>query len=291
MGGKARRASRSIQRAVRRAGREEGSSQNPARVHSIYVLAVLDVTPFVHTRIPRTWRRSYPKRATGAKTRSARGGTSSRRVFTVPRVVTSVARARVASEWHACLLRRLGGGRLSASDASGFEVGFAVSVSTLAPSFRRPPRDGELEASTPPRPRASPGPPRVRARDVRVPPPSLCRRRCYYCDFAVSVVGDNVEGDAVRRGMERYVDQLCREIERTPSRPPLAAPPPSPALPGAPHSLFGGGTPSLVPPTSSRASSPRSTTASGSTPTPRSPWRWTPERSTATRSTRTLPSA
>lgn len=77
----------------------------------------------------------------------------------------------------------------------------------------------------------------------------FCRRRCYYCDFAVSVVGDNVEGDAVRRGMERYVDQLCREIERTPLAPSSRR---AAASAGAPPPLrtvfFGGGTPSLVPP-------------------------------------------
>ena len=77
----------------------------------------------------------------------------------------------------------------------------------------------------------------------------FCRRRCYYCDFAVSVVGDNVEGDAVRRGMERYVDQLCREIERTPLAPSSRR---AAAVAGAPPPLrtvfFGGGTPSLVPP-------------------------------------------
>ena len=110
----------------------------------------------------------------------------------------------------------------------------------------------------------------------------FCRRRCYYCDFAISVVGDDVESDRVRRGMEQYVDVLCREIAATPLapssrsrravKPPTGAeeserrrrsggadsaadsdsdPAASPRL-ASPHPLrtvfFGGGTPSLVPP-------------------------------------------
>ena len=81
----------------------------------------------------------------------------------------------------------------------------------------------------------------------------FCRRRCYYCDFAISVVGDNVESDQVRRGMEAYVDRLVREIHGTQIAPSTAA---AVAVNG--HSpqtdfplrtvFFGGGTPSLVPP-------------------------------------------
>ena len=74
----------------------------------------------------------------------------------------------------------------------------------------------------------------------------FCRRRCYYCDFAISVVGDGVESDAVRRGMEAYVDRVCREIRDTPLAPSTAA------AAGKDWPLrtvfFGGGTPSLVPP-------------------------------------------
>ena len=74
----------------------------------------------------------------------------------------------------------------------------------------------------------------------------FCRRRCYYCDFAISVVGDGVESDAVRRGMEAYVDRVCREIRDTPLAPSTAA------AAGNDWPLrtvfFGGGTPSLVPP-------------------------------------------
>ena len=74
----------------------------------------------------------------------------------------------------------------------------------------------------------------------------FCRRRCYYCDFAISVVGDGVESDAVRRGMEAYVDRVCREIRDTPLAPSTAAA----AVKDWPLRtvFFGGGTPSLVPP-------------------------------------------
>ncbi|NEP12805.1 MAG: coproporphyrinogen III oxidase [Symploca sp. SIO2C1] len=62
----------------------------------------------------------------------------------------------------------------------------------------------------------------------------FCRRRCYYCDFPVSVVGDQATGS--NSGMiKQYVEVLCQEIETTP-------------LFG--RSLetifFGGGTPSLL---------------------------------------------
>ncbi len=62
----------------------------------------------------------------------------------------------------------------------------------------------------------------------------FCRRRCYYCDFPISVVGDQATGTT--SGMiKQYVEVLCQEIEITP-------------LLG--HSLetifFGGGTPSLL---------------------------------------------
>ena len=74
----------------------------------------------------------------------------------------------------------------------------------------------------------------------------FCRRRCYYCDFAISVVGDAVESDAVRQGMEAYVERVCREIRHTPFAPSTAA------AAGNAWPLrtvfFGGGTPSLVPP-------------------------------------------
>jgi len=62
----------------------------------------------------------------------------------------------------------------------------------------------------------------------------FCRRRCYYCDFPVSVVGDKATG-STSGTIEQYVEVLCQEIAATP-------------LLG--RSLdtvfFGGGTPSLL---------------------------------------------
>ena len=76
----------------------------------------------------------------------------------------------------------------------------------------------------------------------------FCRRRCYYCDFAISVVGDAVESDAVRQGMEAYVDRVCREIENTPFAPSTAAAAGDEKDYPLRTVFFGGGTPSLVPP-------------------------------------------
>lgn len=62
----------------------------------------------------------------------------------------------------------------------------------------------------------------------------FCRRRCFYCDFPISVIGDRKRGET-SLAIADYVDLLCREIKVTP--------------PG-PHRLktvfFGGGTPSLL---------------------------------------------
>src|SRR5919202_1373826 len=62
----------------------------------------------------------------------------------------------------------------------------------------------------------------------------FCRRRCYYCDFPVSPVGDKATG-STSGTIEQYVEVLCREIQTTPA---------------AGHSLetvfFGGWTPSLL---------------------------------------------
>lgn len=63
----------------------------------------------------------------------------------------------------------------------------------------------------------------------------FCRRRCYYCDFAISVVGDSpLKNDSTM--VVDYVEHLCQEIELT-------------AVKNEPLQtiFFGGGTPSLLP--------------------------------------------
>jgi len=62
----------------------------------------------------------------------------------------------------------------------------------------------------------------------------FCRRRCYYCDFPVSVVGDRAHGDTSGT-ISQYVKALCREIAAT-------------KVLGQPLKtvFFGGGTPSLL---------------------------------------------
>lgn len=66
----------------------------------------------------------------------------------------------------------------------------------------------------------------------------FCKRRCFYCDFPVSVVGSKPEQPGIQQGMQEYVDLLCQEIKATVQ------------LPGPPLQtvFFGGGTPTLVPP-------------------------------------------
>ncbi|MEM8779178.1 MAG: radical SAM family heme chaperone HemW, partial [Cyanobacteria bacterium P01_G01_bin.49] len=64
----------------------------------------------------------------------------------------------------------------------------------------------------------------------------FCRRRCYYCDFPISVLGDktNIHQSG---SIQQYVEILCQEINVTPSQNyPLQT------------VFFGGGTPSLLPP-------------------------------------------
>ncbi|NES79438.1 MULTISPECIES: radical SAM family heme chaperone HemW [unclassified Okeania] len=62
----------------------------------------------------------------------------------------------------------------------------------------------------------------------------FCRRRCYYCDFPISVVGDNKRGDNFSP-IQEYVEVICEEINITKSfdRPLETI-------------FFGGGTPSLL---------------------------------------------
>ncbi|PZV06466.1 MAG: coproporphyrinogen III oxidase [Leptolyngbya sp.] len=63
----------------------------------------------------------------------------------------------------------------------------------------------------------------------------FCRRRCFYCDFPISVLGNHQRGETSGT-VEGYVDLLCEEMAATPKL--------------NQHSLktvfFGGGTPSLL---------------------------------------------
>ncbi|MCC5628066.1 radical SAM family heme chaperone HemW [Nostoc sphaeroides CHAB 2801] len=62
----------------------------------------------------------------------------------------------------------------------------------------------------------------------------FCRRRCFYCDFPVSVVGDRLRGETSGT-ISQYVEVLCQEIAITPAfSQPLKT------------IFFGGGTPSLL---------------------------------------------
>jgi putative oxygen-independent coproporphyrinogen III oxidase len=62
----------------------------------------------------------------------------------------------------------------------------------------------------------------------------FCRRRCYYCDFPISVVGDKATG-STSGAIAQYIEILCQEI-RTISTPFRALE----------TIFFGGGTPSLL---------------------------------------------
>lgn len=66
----------------------------------------------------------------------------------------------------------------------------------------------------------------------------FCRRRCFYCDFPISVIGDRQSGDT-SPAIARYVAHLCREIDATPN---LGAD----AGVSLETVFFGGGTPSLL---------------------------------------------
>ena len=60
----------------------------------------------------------------------------------------------------------------------------------------------------------------------------FCRRRCYYCDFPISVVGEG----SVSTMVEEYIAALIKDIQLTASNQPLKT------------VFFGGGTPSLLSP-------------------------------------------
>lgn len=62
----------------------------------------------------------------------------------------------------------------------------------------------------------------------------FCRRRCFYCDFPISVVGDRNRGET-SGAIAQYVDKLCQEIITIPNR-----------SKSVETVFFGGGTPSLL---------------------------------------------
>ena len=64
----------------------------------------------------------------------------------------------------------------------------------------------------------------------------FCRRRCYYCDFPISVVGDR-ENKSASKMMEEYLAVLIEELRLTPS-----------VVQPLQTVFFGGGTPSLLSP-------------------------------------------
>lgn len=41
----------------------------------------------------------------------------------------------------------------------------------------------------------------------------FCRRRCYYCDFAVNIIGDRES--TKEKESKAYADLICREIDAT----------------------------------------------------------------------------
>ncbi|MCW6035654.1 radical SAM family heme chaperone HemW [Spirulina subsalsa FACHB-351] len=63
----------------------------------------------------------------------------------------------------------------------------------------------------------------------------FCRRRCFYCDFPISVLGDRIQGEA-SGSIVQYIEVLGREIALTKPTAPLET------------IFFGGGTPSLLAP-------------------------------------------
>jgi putative oxygen-independent coproporphyrinogen III oxidase len=62
----------------------------------------------------------------------------------------------------------------------------------------------------------------------------FCRRRCFYCDFPISVVGDKPPIGEEFGTIAQYVTILCQDIAQTPDPHPLST------------VFFGGGTPSLL---------------------------------------------
>jgi putative oxygen-independent coproporphyrinogen III oxidase len=63
----------------------------------------------------------------------------------------------------------------------------------------------------------------------------FCKRRCYYCDFPIAVLGDNVNNKGAKNSLDRYVEILCQEIKIA-----------SVGKQSLETIFFGGGTPSLL---------------------------------------------
>jgi putative oxygen-independent coproporphyrinogen III oxidase len=63
----------------------------------------------------------------------------------------------------------------------------------------------------------------------------FCKRRCYYCDFPIAVLGDKVDNKGAANSLDRYVEMLCQEIKIT-----------SQSKQSLETIFFGGGTPSLL---------------------------------------------
>lgn len=75
--------------------------------------------------------------------------------------------------------------------------------------------------------------PPPRSAYVHIP---FCRRRCFYCDFPIAVLGDHLRGETSGT-VEQYVALVCQEIAATPR---MANAPQLETV------FFGGGTPSLL---------------------------------------------
>lgn len=67
----------------------------------------------------------------------------------------------------------------------------------------------------------------------------FCKRRCFYCDFPIQAVGSDLQTAQVQNTMQQYVEVLCQEIAASPTI----------GSDGLKTIFFGGGTPSLIPPT------------------------------------------
>jgi putative oxygen-independent coproporphyrinogen III oxidase len=63
----------------------------------------------------------------------------------------------------------------------------------------------------------------------------FCKRRCYYCDFPIAVLGDKVNSKGAENSVDRYVEILCQEIKIA-----------SVSKQSLNTIFFGGGTPSLL---------------------------------------------